>query len=181
MARHYSPLEKKLVMDRLTANMGDVDLTARQTRVSVRTIARWKQQSVRNGILMPMSLPPMPPVLPNPDNPDEITIDLTPILDLRTQLITLAETLGQSVPEAIPEAPLNQRVAALAYIIDRLVKVNAMLPKEDDDTATTQMEYPITLRPQEDDHENQTEAESDSPQETSDSPAPAPSQPADHS
>ncbi|MBN8620864.1 MAG: hypothetical protein J0L63_18265, partial [Anaerolineae bacterium] len=96
------------------------------------------------------------------------------------QLITLAETLGQSVPEAIPEAPLNQRVAALAYIIDRLVKVNAMLPKEDDD-ATPQMEYPITPRPQEDDHENQTEAESDSPQETSDSPAPAPSQPADHS
>ncbi|MBL8120790.1 MAG: transposase [Anaerolineae bacterium] len=172
----YSESAKQRIIDHLIANNGDVVITSRETGISDRTLLRWRQEY---GIQPPDSLSATTTTTTT-NAPTEIEIDLTPILDLRTQLITLAETLGQSVPEAIPEAPLNQRVAALAYIIDRLVKVNAMLPKEDDD-ATPQMEYPITPRPQEDDHENQTEAESDRSQETSDSPAPAPSQPADHS
>lgn len=143
MPRHYTDEEKRLVLDRLIANHGDVDLTVSQTGVPERTIARWKQTAQRDGSLRPMSMPPpMPPTdtLNSPPSlagegpgvgvlSEEITERLT---TLREEMLDAADTLSRSIISAIDEAPLNQRVTALSQLIDRIIKVATQLPNEEE-------------------------------------------------
>jgi transposase-like protein len=59
MPRNYTDEEKRLVLDRLIANHGDVARTAAETGVSDRTLLRWRTE---NDIKPPshgfMSSPP---------------------------------------------------------------------------------------------------------------------------
>ena len=45
MPRHYTDAEKRLVLDRLIANHGDVPRTATETGVSDRTLLRWRTEN----------------------------------------------------------------------------------------------------------------------------------------
>ncbi len=45
MPRHYTDQEKRLVLDRLIANHGDVARTAAETGVSDRTLLRWRTEN----------------------------------------------------------------------------------------------------------------------------------------
>jgi len=145
MPRHYTDEEKRLVLDRLIANYGDVDLTVSQTAIPERTVARWKKDAQRNGTLLPPP-PPMPPSasdsLPSPVTtgeglglgvsslPEEITDRLTA---LRQEMLDAADTLSRSIVSAIEDAPLNQRVAALAQLIDRIIKLATQLPQTEEE------------------------------------------------
>ena len=45
MPRHYTDEEKRLVLDRLIANHGDVSRTATEFHLDASTIYRWQKQS----------------------------------------------------------------------------------------------------------------------------------------
>jgi hypothetical protein len=57
--------------------------------------------------------------------------DLTALRDLKSQMLTIAKILADSVVQAIDEAPLGQRVAALTQLTDRIMKLAAQLPGEE--------------------------------------------------
>ncbi len=185
MPRHYTDEEKHLVLDRLIANHGDVDLTVLQTGIPERTVARWKQLAQRNGTLMPMSMPPpMPPstsdLLPSPVTMGEgLGLGVLPpetteaFQELHDQLLPIAKILANRIIEAIDDAPLNQRMTALSQLIDRIAKLAALLPEyEDDDPDDKPFEIDYDVKPKEDvDEEKEEEIETISPS------AESPSQP----
>jgi hypothetical protein len=49
-------------------------------------------------------------------------------------MITIAKTLADSVIQAIEDAPLGQRVAALTQLTDRIMKLAAQLPGESEES-----------------------------------------------
>ncbi len=161
MPRRYTDDEKRLVLDRLIANHGDIDLTILQTGLPERTIARWKQLALRNGTLMAVAMPPpLPPSMPQTTAslPSPVTMgyqqsELANVADVRPglgvsslpietaeafqilhdKLLTIISTLSNRIEEAIDEAPLNQRVTALSQLIDRIAKLAALLPAEEEE------------------------------------------------
>jgi hypothetical protein len=52
---------------------------------------------------------------------------------LRQRLLQNALTLADGLDEAVPEAPLRERAAALGVLIDRLIKLGWTPEQEDDD------------------------------------------------
>lgn len=152
MPRHYTDEEKRLVLDRLIANHGDVARTADEFHLTTTTIYRWmKAANVENEVQLQLqqlqqmqhfqhSSPPSlagegqgvgvsdRPGVRVSDIPEEITDRLT---TLRQEMLDAADTLSRSIVPAIEDAPLNQRVAALAQLIDRIIKLATQLPNEE--------------------------------------------------
>ncbi len=118
MARRYTPQEKEHALQCFVANDSDVSLTSAQTGIPVRTLENWR----RAGILVHPTLPPPPPA--PPIAPD----DLDALRDLQHQMLREAYNLVHSIEDAIEDAPLSQRVAALAQLIDRIMKLSSQLP-----------------------------------------------------
>lgn len=58
------------------------------------------------------------------------TDDLAALRDLKAQMMSIARTLADTIPDAIAEAPLGQRVSALAQLTDRIIKLAAQLPDD---------------------------------------------------
>lgn len=137
MPRHYTDAEKQLVLDRLIANHGDVPRTVEEMGVPMRTLYNWQKDANL----------PLPNLLPNlPNSPPSLAgagagvgVSALPpqtteaFQTLHDTLLTLANTLSHRIEEAIDEAPLNQRVAALAQLIDRIAKLATLLPQDDDE------------------------------------------------
>lgn len=137
MPRTYTDAEKQQAIDRLAANNGDLMLTAMQTGISDRTLMRWRHKiqpttttttttttipAVGAQHVAPSSSPPAP----IPTDPDLINT----LTDLQAKMKHAMNLLADSIPEAIADAPLNQRILALVQLIDRIVKLNAQLPNE---------------------------------------------------
>jgi hypothetical protein len=137
MPRHYTDDEKQLVLERLVANNGNVTRTAKETGISRRAIYTWREnaQSAQSTVSHLLHLPPVVQNgfdSPRPEGEGlgvraEIAVSLR---DLQTQMLTDAHVLAQSIQSAIADAPLGQRVAALAQLIDRIIKLAAQLPGE---------------------------------------------------
>jgi hypothetical protein len=123
MSRQYAPTEKRLILQRLIANGGDVARTARETGISERTIHRWRKQAH----LTLTALTPLPPqnqrVFPQTDQlPADSPVD--PLDSLIPSMIAEADyLLGSIRREVIDEAPLHQRVSALVQLIDRIERL----------------------------------------------------------
>lgn len=146
MPRHYTDDEKRLVLDRLIANHGDVIRTANETGVSDRAIYSWRKEPQFAHLISPL-LPLSPHVshnepssspLPEGEGSGVGVSALPPetteaFQTLHDQMLTLANTLSHRIEEAIDEAPLNQRVAALAQLIDRIAKLASLLPKQEEE------------------------------------------------
>lgn len=66
------------------------------------------------------------------------TDDLQAFRNLKDEMLRLTVILTHSIEEAIAEASLGQRITALVQLTDRIVKLAAQLPEEDD------VEYYIT-------------------------------------
>ena len=62
---------------------------------------------------------------------------------LHDQLLPIARILADRITEAIDDAPLNQRVAALAQLIDRIAKLAALLPKPEEEEIEYVYEYEV--------------------------------------
>lgn len=154
MSRRYTEQQQRLILEQLIANAGDVILTSQQTGVPERTLARWKNQSLPQIPGLP--LPPPPPQTASPISPDDIQY---PILQpgemadrmrhLQEKMMANADLLNESVAPAIAEATLAQRVAALAQLTDRIIRLNAQLPQPEAkpdpnaDDGTYEMLHPV--------------------------------------
>lgn len=140
MPRHYTEDEKQLVLQRLAANNGSVTRTAKETGISRRAIYTWREnaQSAQTSVSHLLHLPPA--VHNDFDSPRPegegwgVRVTSTEVSDslrhLQNQMLTDAHVLAQSIQSAIDDAPLSQRVAALAQLIDRIIKLAAQLPGE---------------------------------------------------
>lgn len=150
MPKRYTDDEKRLVIERLIANHGDVARTADEFRLPTATIYRWmKAANVTKSIHSQLQQQHQqhqfdssgsPPSLAGeglgvgvPNLPEETSERLTA---LREEMLDVAETLSRSITSAIDDAPLNQRVAALSQLIDRIIKLAAQLP-----TTEQEVEY----------------------------------------
>jgi transposase-like protein len=127
MPRHYGSTEKRIVLERLIANGGDVARTARQTGISERTIHRWRKEAhLTLTALTP--LPPIPPqnqpVSPQTGQPTSDTPD-DPLAAFIPAMTAEANYLLGSIRDAIEDAPLHQRVVALVQLIDRIERLDA--------------------------------------------------------
>jgi hypothetical protein len=116
MVRRYTPEEKDHALELLIANNGDLSLTSAETGIPVRTLENWR----RAGVLPPPVTAPPPP--PMPDD------RLEALEDIQQQMLREARNLAYSLREAVADAPLSQRVAALAQLLDRIIKLNTQLP-----------------------------------------------------
>jgi transposase-like protein len=130
--RHYPDQQKQQILDHLRTNQGDIALTAAETNVPERTLARWRREA---GIEPPaIDLPTTPPSPPHSTvhyiNDDAI---LDALRDSQAQMLALMQKLLNTIPQAIDVAPLNQQVAALAQLTDRVIRLAAQLPPKDKD------------------------------------------------
>ncbi len=147
MPRRYTDEEKRLVLDRLIANNGDVARTADEFRLPTITIYRWmKDANITKPIQSQLQQQHQqhnfdPASLPSPVTTGEgpgVGVVLPPetteaFQTLHDKLLTIINTLSNRIEEAIDEAPLNQRVTALSQLIDRIAKLAAFLPEEEED------------------------------------------------
>jgi len=132
--RYYSPDYKTVVLRLLDAYDGDVALTSLETGIPERTLRAWRikhhARSIAPGHLPPSSnrrqfrrIPlvdaPSPPADP-PENE---------LLALRQHLMRDALTLAASVEADLTRAPLAHRVVALSHLVDRIMKLDARLPR----------------------------------------------------
>jgi hypothetical protein len=60
---------------------------------------------------------------------------------LQHQLLRLALELADGLEEAIPDAPLNQRVSALKALIDGVLKLEARMPQTEPQEKVYRIEY----------------------------------------
>ena len=151
MPRHYTDEEKRLVLDRLIANHGDVPRTVEETGVPMRTLYNWQKDA---NLPLPKLLPNLPSASdsPRPDaqaeglgvRASELPPDTTEAFqELHDQLLPIAKILADRITEAIDEAPLNQRMTALSQLIDRIAKLAALLPKPEEEEIEYVYEYEV--------------------------------------
>lgn len=123
MVRRYTQEEKDQALELLIANNGDLSLTSAETGIPIRTLENWR----RAGVLPPPVISPPPP----PPIPDD---RLEALEDIQQQMLREARNLAYSLRETVADAPLNQRVAALAQLLDRIIKLNTQLPNPTKET-----------------------------------------------
>lgn len=139
MSRRYTEAEKRLVLDRLIQNGGDVILTAEESGVDPTTLYRWMKSAnlQKTGDLHLQHLQylqhfqPAPPLhaiergLGGEENEGEGpgVRAADPLEPFIPAMVAKASDLLDSIDEAIEDAPLNQRVAALVQLIDRIERM----------------------------------------------------------
>lgn len=64
-----------------------------------------------------------------------------PLLRLYTHLLDDALRLAESLEDVIDDAPLNQRVHALSQLIDKIIKLAAVLPRPAEAERVIRHEY----------------------------------------
>lgn len=161
MPRHYTNEEKQLVLQRLSANHGDVARTVAESGVPIRTLYNWQKNAeiAENRVLNLKTLQPSPQYAA-----DRATGEINPeVLDslypVRDKMLLIINSLIDSIIPAIKDAPLNQRVAALTQITDRYIKLGHELPSEDEEIV---MEHDVQELPE----EEEEDGEEDSPADT---------------
>ncbi len=175
MPRHYTDAEKRLVLDRLIANHGDVPRTAAECGVNERNIYVWRKDSKFADMeLLNLKNPTnFPNQLPSPVATGEglgLGVSSLPpdtaeaFQTLHDKLLSIAETLANRIVEAIDEAPLNQRMTALSQLIDRIAKLAALLPESDDEPEPSgkpfEIDYDVEEKDDEDEQEEDQECRS---------------------
>jgi len=123
MTPPFSPERKNHALQRLAANYGNVARTAAETGISERTLMRWRRQN-------PPPPPPPTQLITPPSLPAD---DLEALINLKGRLIEAADYISFNIIPAVEAAPLGQRVSALAQLIDRISKLAAELPVEDEE------------------------------------------------
>ena len=132
----YSDEEKQAALDCLAANEGDYRATSESTGVSVKTLRRWAKQEnaptygdevVRlreelTGLKAKIESQPLTLESAGDDLRAWLHNNLLP------HLIEGALLLSSSIPEVIEEASLSQRVTALNQLLDKIMKLLALVP-----------------------------------------------------
>ncbi len=144
--KRYSETFKRQVLARVTAAPRELAAIAREFDVPLTTVHGWRKQYAAPPVSpLPEGEGPGvraclqgPGVTANPDGP-EVTLESpadAPLAArsprLRQSLLETAFALTAAIREAADNAPLNQVSAALALVIDRLVKLESLAAREDD-------------------------------------------------
>jgi hypothetical protein len=146
MSRRYSPEDQEFALQRVVANRGDIARTAKELNISVATLYRWQESRMDSQF----SLSSLSSNFSEPDSPaaaDSKSLsvhgeaaegireglppdDLQALRDLKSKMLDLTNYIaaGNEIKKAIDAAPLNQRIAALVQLIDRIIKLAAELP-----------------------------------------------------
>lgn len=132
MSRRYTPQEKQLALQRLIANDYDIGLTSVQTTIPHRTLSAWRNkylppQQPRQQLQGNASLGDWQQIPPLPTN------DVQALRDIKRQLMSKINHLSHSIDEAVDEAPLIQRAAALTQFINSVIKISAQIPPDPQD------------------------------------------------
>lgn len=107
MSRQYTEAEKAAALERLAVNGGSIPRTSADTGIPRSTLRDWARQ--------PGAYVPVP-------------AGAEALAQLHEALIRDAVTLALSLEEAIDDAPLGQRAAALNQLIDKILKLTDRLP-----------------------------------------------------
>jgi transposase-like protein len=130
MAR-YSAEDKQAALDCLAAHEGDFKQTSAALGISESTLRKWAREArvqghelgqLRAGLA---ALQDMIRDEATPDESDQSRTQRKLLLQLGQDAIRLSE----SIEEVIDEAPLNQRASALNQILDKYLKLMALLPQ----------------------------------------------------
>jgi hypothetical protein len=138
MPRRLSQKDQDFAIERLIANRGDVSLTANELGISRPTLYRLRKLRIDSQFSLSSlssdgSQPASTPINSNslllhteglPSN------DLQALRELKTKMLDLADYIitNDQIKAAIDEAPLNQRIAALIQLTDRIAKLAFQLP-----------------------------------------------------
>ena len=146
MPYHYTLKEQEFGLQRLIINRGDIPLTAKELGVSTTTLYRWREWGESGKIpgfssSMFSTNSTQPASTINDSNNivqhrDELPPDdLQALRELKTKMLELVAYIvaADKIKIAIDAAPLNQRIAALVQLTDRIIKLAAELPVEEDE------------------------------------------------
>lgn len=117
MSRRYTADEKLAALRRLDINGGQIVRTSKETGIPEKTLRAWRQKF---GVVSEMRT-------------------------LREELLGKSLDLISHMNQAIQEAPIHQRAAALNHMIDKILKLTEVLEEQTDDETpkiqTIQIEY----------------------------------------
>ena len=134
--RPYTEETQQAALDCLAANEGDYRATSESTGVSVKTLRRWAKHETATrygdevvrlreeltGLKAKIESQP----LTSESAGDEMRAWLHN--NVLPHLIEGALLLSSSIPEVIEEASLSQRVTALNQLLDKIMKILALVP-----------------------------------------------------
>jgi hypothetical protein len=154
MPNKLSEAQKRLILERLVANRGDVARTASEFGIATTTIYRWLKQPEMQQMLLLQLQQLQQSRLGNATVAPLATDVEDRLRALQEQMLTSAELISRSVPEAVESAPLGQRVTALSQLTDRIIKLSAQLPSEaDPDDKPFEIDYDVEEQEDEDETE----------------------------
>ncbi len=119
MSRRYTDDQRQQALRVLAACGGDVRQASARTGIPARTLRTWAQRARAAA----------------PADPEDA------MLNLRQHLVENVLRLADSLEAKIDDAPLNQHAAALAQLIDRLIKLAEKLPQSAGDEPVIRVEY----------------------------------------
>lgn len=132
----YSDEQRQAALDCLAANDGDYGATAEATGVTVKTLRRWAQQASEVSPKKALhdlrdEFMTLKRTLEADPAPDDAGADLHHWLrtKLTPKLLDGSVHLLDSLADGIDDAPLNQRIAALKYCTDTLLKLLEIMPR----------------------------------------------------
>jgi hypothetical protein len=146
MPYHRTFKEQEFGLQRLIANRGNIPLTAKELGVSTTTLYRWRDWGESGKIpgfstfnFSPNSTQPAS-IINDSNNIIQHSGELPPddlqaLRDLKAKMLELVAYIvaADKIKTAIDSAPLNQRIGALVQLTDRIIKLAAELPADEDD------------------------------------------------
>ncbi len=127
MARRYSKSHKAETLQRLDENAGDVALTSLQSGVPERTLREWRRLRALN--LAAAAETEWRQAREQPSQPPPSATDSAASFEtLNVLLMDEAFKLAGSLATGWDDSPTHLRMMALAHLIDRILKLNAILP-----------------------------------------------------
>jgi hypothetical protein len=146
MPYHYTLIEKQYGLKRLIANRGNIPLTAKELGITTTSLYRWREWAESGKIpgfspSMFSTISTQPASIINDSNniiqhSGELPADdLQALRDLKAKMLELVAYIvaADKIKTAIDSAPLNQRIGALVQLTDRIIKLAAELPADEDD------------------------------------------------
>jgi transposase-like protein len=136
MPAKFSSEDQERALARLRANHWDVRRTADELGISRQTLYNWKHldNSGESNLSKLPNLSNLSTI--QPSSAPLATTDaelLNRLYRLEDRLMQMTEDICATLPELLTEANVNQRVSAMTQMIDRVLKMAALLPPRDQD------------------------------------------------
>lgn len=137
MSHRYTDQQKADILTQLSANFGNVALTARQAGIPSRTLYAWKREQQREhptdaALLHSKTSAPQHYTAANPDHLE------SPYDRIRARLMCHIDHLLDTLTDDPDTAHL--RIMALSRLLDRVIKLEALTRANPDD-AVIRIEY----------------------------------------